>query len=75
MDGKLNALLEVVLVFILLLAAVRLFEALPWGEWIGYLCILSLFIVLIIVAVRKNDFSRYGISPLNTENKVRAASR
>lgn len=72
MDSRLNALLEVVLVFTLLLAAVRLFEALPRGEWIKYLCISLFFAALIIIAVKRNDFSRYGISPLNTENKVTA---
>lgn len=72
MGIRLNALLEVVLVFILLIGASRFFAAFPSGKWIGYLCVLLLFAILVSLALMRKDFSRYGISPINTDGEMKA---
>jgi membrane protease YdiL (CAAX protease family) len=73
MDLKLNALFEVVLVFILLTGAYRFFASFPSGKWIEYVCVAVLFVILVSFALAGKDFSRYGISPINTDGELKAA--
>jgi uncharacterized protein len=73
MDLKLHALLEVVLVYILLTGAYRFFASFSSGEWIEYVCVAVLFVILVSLAFAGKDFSRYGISPKNTDGELKAA--
>lgn len=67
-----RALIEVLIVFIVLITGVRLFEALPYGQWIGYSCVLLFFIVFTGLAIVRKDYSSYGISLRNTDNDAKA---
>jgi uncharacterized protein len=73
MDFRLRALLEVVLVYILLTGAYRFFASFPSGKWIEYVCVAVLFAILVSLALTGKDFSRYGISPKNTDSELKAA--
>jgi hypothetical protein len=55
MDNRLKALSEVVLVYILLVMALRLFIAFPIGEWLTYLVLLSAIVILVLLAVKRKD--------------------
>lgn len=69
---KLNALIEVFLVYVVLIGAFDFFASFPSGKWAEFLCILLLFVILVSLAVARKDFSRYGISQKNSEGDAKA---
>ena len=72
LNQKFRALFEVVLVFVLLLAASRFFAALPFGKWPEYSCVIVIFAVFMMVALKEKDFTRYGISPVRSDGSTTA---
>ena len=71
-DQRVRAVLEVLGIFVLLLGASRIFDALPAGKWIGYGCVAVVFAAFIACVLKKNDFLRYGI-PQEPGNGSRTA--